>query len=66
MYERFGRWVGGGRTGVRVEIAGGAAEDEVALGIAFPSLDQREITRNGFLHDVVTALGGWVGELLGR
>lgn len=43
-------------TGIRVEIASGATEDEVALAVALPGLDEREVPSDSFFHDVVPAL----------
>src|SRR5260370_11287231 len=49
-----GNFAGGGHH--RIEVARGLAIDEVALGIADPGMDDREIGDEAALHDIVCAL----------
>ena len=41
---------------LRVEVAGRGSEDQVAVGVSLPGLDQREIASDGLLHHVVAAV----------
>ena len=39
-----------------IKVASRLAEDEVSSSVSLPCLDQREVSCNGLLHDVVTAI----------
>lgn len=49
----FGDGHRGGLAHGRIEVSSALIEDEVALGVRLPSLDQGEVARYGLFHDVV-------------
>lgn len=39
-----------------IEVACSGSEDQIAVGVSLPRLDQREVTSDRLLHDVVTTV----------